>query len=391
MELCKMKKQRLLMVLLLCLVFGTNVVFGKAVTGVAIVNQAIGVRQLGMGEVATGLSDDAAAMHYNPAGIATVRNIELNAMYHQNIIDTRNEAINLVYPLRRGLLLHNSASIGLGVLAYQGGDIEVILGTESGDDFIVESRETLKAESDYQIGLSYSEEVAKYFGNTYAGVMVKWIQSELVEKYRAGAVGIDMGVLHKVGGLGLGIAIQNIGTEMKFIKVGDSLPFTIRVGGSYERRIGKIVKMVAGVDGVKVKNDDMRCNFGGECWIGDILGIRAGYKINDEDKVSIGASIKYKWVQLDYGYKMMDVFNNTHQAAITLRMGSPEISKAAKIKQMKKHYIRATTYYKKGMYKEAISEWQKVLKIDPNHRQSKELIEKTKKKMEQTANKRQRK
>lgn len=383
-----MKKERLFTLLLFCLLFGTNVVFAKAVTGVAILNQAIGVRQLGMAEVATGLSDDAAAMHYNPAGIATVRKIELNAMYHQNIIDTRNEALNLVYPLKKGLLFHNKASIGIGVLAYQGGDIEVIMLTE--DESSVKSREVLKAESDYQIGLSYSEEIAKFSGNTYAGVMVKWIQSTLVEKYRASAFGVDMGLLHKVGGFGLGIALQNIGTEMKFIKVADSLPLTIRLGGSYERKIGKIVKMVIGVDGIKLQKDDMRYNLGGECWIGDILGIRAGYKINDDNKVSIGASIRYKWVQLDYGYKLMDVFSNTHQAAITLRMGSPKISKRAKIKQMKKHYMRATRYYKKRMYKEAIEEWEKVLKIDPNHKQSKELIEKTKKKMKQMVDTRKR-
>ena len=380
-----MKKERSLMVVLLCLVFGTSVVFAKAVTGVAIVNQAIGVRQLGMGEVATGLSDDAAAMHYNPAGIATVRNIELNAMYHQNIIDTRNEALNLVYPLKGGLLLGNKASIGIGVLAYQGGDFEWI---QLNPDETIKSRETLKAESDYQIGLCYAQEIASFSGNTYAGVMVKWIQSKLVEEYTAGAFGIDLGVLHKVGGFGLGMALQNMGTGMKFIEEADSLPLTIRVGGSYERKIGKIVKMVVGVDGIKVLKDDMRYNLGGECWIGDMLGIRAGYKINSEDKVSIGASIRYKWVQLDYGYRMMDVFSNTHQVAITLRMGSPETSKQAKIKQMKKHYMRATRYYKKQMYKEAISEWEKVLKIDPNHKQSKEAIEKAKKKIKRTAKKR---
>jgi len=374
-----MKKERLLIILLFCLLWGTSVALGKAVTGVAIVNQATGVRQLGMGEVATGLSDDAAAMHYNPGGLATIRNIELNAMYHQNIIDTRNEAINFTFPLKKGLLLGNKAGIGVGVLAYQGGNIEVIMLTE--DESSVKSREVLKAEGDYQIGLSYGEEIAKFSGNTYAGVMVKWIQSTLVEKYRASAWGVDMGLLHKVGGLGLGVAIQNIGTEMKFIEVADSLPFTIRLGGSYEREIGKTVKMVMGVDGIKVQKDDMRYNLGGECWIGDILGIRAGYKINDDNKVSIGASIRYKWVQLDYGYKLMDVFNSTHQAAITLRMGSPETSKQARIKQMKKHYIRATRYYNKRMYKEAIGEWEKVLKIDPNHKQSKELIEKTKKKI----------
>jgi len=377
------------MMLLLCLVLGSNLVFGKAVTGVAILNQAIGVRQLGMAEVATGLSDDAAAMHYNPAGIATVRNIELNAMYHQNLLDTRNEAINFSYPLKRGLLLGNKAGIGIGVLAYQGGDIEVIKGREVGEyAFEVDSQETLKAENDYQIGLCYSEQIAKRAGNTYAGVMVKWLQSKFVEEYTASALGIDMGVLHKVGGFGLGVALQNIGTEMKFIEVGDSLPLTIRVGGSYERKIGKTVKMAVGIDGVKAKNDDMRCNIGGEFWIADMLGIRSGCKINSEDKVSIGISLRYKWVQLDYGYKMMGVFNDTHQAAITLRMSSPKISKQAKLKQMKKHYIRATRYYKRRMYKEAIGEWEKVLKIDPNHKQSKEGIKKAKKKMEQTAKKR---
>jgi len=333
-----MKKERLLMVMLFCLVFGNSIALAKAVTGVAILNQAQGVRQLGMGEVATGISDDASAMHYNPAGIASVRNIELNAMYHQNIMDTRNEAINFIYPLNRGLFLRKRAGIGIGVLAYQGGDLEWI---KLNPDESIKSTEVVKAENDYQVGLSYGEEVAKYWGNTYAGVMVKWIQSKLVEKYRASAFGIDLGILHKLGGFGLGVAMQNIGTGMKFIEEADSLPFTIRVGGSYERKIGKILRMVIGVDGVKVLKDDMRYNLGGECWIADILGIRGGYKIKDEDKVSIGASIRYKWVQLDYGYRMMDVFDSTHQAAITLRMGLPGKSREAKVEEMKRHYMKA--------------------------------------------------
>jgi len=319
-----MKKIELLMVPLFCLVFGCSTVLAKSVTGVAILNQATGVRQLGMGEVATGLSDDASAMHYNPAGIATINEIEFNAMYHQNIVDTRNEAVNLVYPLKKRSLFGKKASIGIGVRAYQGGDIEW---NELNPDESVKSSEVVNAETDYQVGLCYGEEIAGFSGNTYAGLMVKWTRSTLAEKYGASALGIDMGVLHKVGGFGLGIALQNIGTEMKFIEAVDSLPFTIRFGGSYEKKIGKIVKVAGGLDGIKVKNDNMRWNLGGECWIKDVLGIRTGYKIKDEDKISLGASIRYKWVQLDYGYNIMDVFNNTHQIAITLRMASPGINK----------------------------------------------------------------
>ena len=44
-----MKKERLLMVLLFCLVLGTGLALAKSVTGVAILNQAQGVRQSGMG------------------------------------------------------------------------------------------------------------------------------------------------------------------------------------------------------------------------------------------------------------------------------------------------------------------------------------------------------
>jgi len=46
-------------------------------------------------------------------------------MYNQSIIDTQNEVVNLVYPLNRGLF-GKKASIGVGVLAYQGGEIEWI-------------------------------------------------------------------------------------------------------------------------------------------------------------------------------------------------------------------------------------------------------------------------
>jgi len=38
---------------------------------------------------------------------------------------------------------------------------------------------------------------------------------------------------------------------------------------------------------------------------------------------------------------MMDVFDSTHQAAITLRMGLPGKSREAKVEEMKRHYMKA--------------------------------------------------
>ncbi|MFH1352027.1 MAG: PorV/PorQ family protein [bacterium] len=50
---------------------------------------------------------------------------------------------------------------------------------------------------------------------------------------------------------------------------------------------------------------------------------------------------------------------------------------------MTEHYNKGTEYYQKGEYKKAIGEWEKVLELDPNHKASKEVIEKARKKLEE--------
>ncbi len=374
------KKKMLIIVTVLML--GGNLAFAKAVTGVAIVNQTPGVRQLGMAEVFTGIADDASTLHYNPAGIATLKGLEFNAMYHQNIVDTQHEAINVVFPLNKAFI-GNNANIGIGIYAYQGGTMEWNKLDENEQSI---SSNKVKAENDYQISLGYGERIISGIGRTSLGLIIKGVQSTLVEKYTAKAFAVDFGLLHKVKGLGLGLAIQNIGTDMKFIEEGDSLPFTIRAGGSYGVDLNNLVKMTIGIDAVNTKNDNMKYNVGAELWLGE-LGIRGGYKINDENKISIGASLKHKWFQLDYAYKIMDVFESTHQFALTLRQIVPKMNKETKLKKMKKYYMKAVSYYKKKMYREAIKEWKKVLRLAPNHKQSKQAIKKAQNKINTVARK----
>ena len=58
-----------------------------------------------------------------------------------------------------------------------------------------------------------------------------------------------------------------------------------------------------------------------------------------------------------------------------------KLSPAEKKKLMHRHFNKATEYYKKGKYEKAISEWQKVLEIDPNHELSKRKIRKAQQKL----------
>lgn len=65
-----------------------------------------------------------------------------------------------------------------------------------------------------------------------------------------------------------------------------------------------------------------------------------------------------------------------------IRIGK-EISREEKVEIMKEHYKKATNYYKKGKYEKAIKEWEKVLEIDPNHKNSKICLEKARKKLKE--------
>jgi len=52
-----------------------------------------------------------------------------------------------------------------------------------------------------------------------------------------------------------------------------------------------------------------------------------------------------------------------------------------KKKLMSVFFNKGTKLYERGKYKEAIASWEKVLELEPEHRQSREVIKKAKKKM----------
>ncbi|MBA3065081.1 tetratricopeptide repeat protein, partial [bacterium] len=51
--------------------------------------------------------------------------------------------------------------------------------------------------------------------------------------------------------------------------------------------------------------------------------------------------------------------------------------------EMKEHYNKGSELYAAGKYKKAIKEWEEVLELDPQHQQSKDSIEKARKKLQE--------
>ena len=114
--------------------------------------------------------------------------------------------------------------------------------------------------------------------------------------------------------------------------------------------------------------------------------------------ISIALNYRYNFAKIiDLGYSGYTININPKcvngQVLLTSYFGrAPEIRKKTlkkkltreeKVEIMREHYEKATNYYKKGKYEKAIREWEKVLEIDPNHKNSKICIEKARNKLKE--------
>ncbi|MFA5780146.1 MAG: HEAT repeat domain-containing protein [Elusimicrobiota bacterium] len=61
------------------------------------------------------------------------------------------------------------------------------------------------------------------------------------------------------------------------------------------------------------------------------------------------------------------------------QVSQTQLSQQEKLKFMGEHYSAGVSLYEKREYEKAIAEWEEVLKLDPNHKQSKKMTEKARK------------
>jgi len=319
-----------------CLAAGTS--------GAIILRQTSGARPLGMGEAFVALADDVNALHFNPAGLALIRNYEISVMYLNSLVDTWFGFIGYAHPIGgkverqvRGRTIksiaarRNRATIGLSFSLLQAG--KMVLEPEG---------KSVRAEGDYlaNFGFGYTiwrsvEKAETIRRRTRAtpelrnelslGAGIKFVHSTLVEKYSATAYAADVGLLGQfVVGKNkvlLGIVGQNLGTKIKFEEEGDSLPLTVRAGAAYQMSFKQEHILTTSLEAVKPNDTDFRGSGGVEYWYKEIFALRAGYKVGyDLDTFTCGIGLAWKNFQIDYGWGMMAAkMGDNHRFSLTVR------------------------------------------------------------------------
>ena len=268
-----------------------------------------GARVTAMGDAGAAISGDSNSIYWNPAGLNSITRKSASVMHAVWFEDIVYDWASFAMPYK------DWGVFGLGIQYLSYGSIKRIdsTGLETGDF----------SPTDMCVSLSY----ARNFKGVDLGANIKYISLKI--ENTATAYGADLGAQYKLKDvlddkLTLGLAVQSIGTKVKFINEEDPLPMNVKLGGAYAIKgnwlavldfnapIDNAVSVGAGTEYMyKVKEKI------------ELFG-RAGYNTRNLDTgglngVTAGIGIKYLDYGFDYAFVPYGELGNTQRISISLK------------------------------------------------------------------------
>jgi hypothetical protein len=263
----------------------------EGTTGLAFLKLGVGARAIGMGDAFVALGGDASSVYWNPAGAVQVDNIDVVLMHSEWFEGIR-------YEFAGGVHSDGQQAFGLGLLGLYTDEIE-----EREEDPLAEPIGTFLV-FDFSITGTYARRLTERFD---VGASVKYL-NETIDEDSAGGFAVDVGTVYRVPvapGLSAGIAVQNLGPQMKFKVDGFDLPALMRAGAALEIPVEALNGdlTLVGDALVPISDGDVKIHSGLEFEYARILALRFGYRTGwDNQNVSYGVGAKVQNFRLDYAY-----------------------------------------------------------------------------------------
>lgn len=294
-----------LLSLTVLLLSGSQAFAGSAgVSGGLTLLETTDARPASMGEAFTGVTNDIAGFSYNPASLGTIKNGQASFLYQKGLLEDSYGHFSIGGGNSKG------KGYGLSVGYYNAGSIEVNDGVTT---------RTVTAQKDLLVSLGMSRSLGKM---SY-GASVKFLQSKLVEQYSATAYAADLGVLMPIGNrMHLGLAARNIGTQLKYVDEGDSLPRIYDMGLAMNLIPGAHSTTLMLNTPYYANEKSLLPGVGLETLVGP-MAIRAGYKKREGgNQFTVGAGFQLGSTNFDYAFGLVKDLSAEHKVSVSLHFGN---------------------------------------------------------------------
>jgi len=262
-------------------------------------------RASAMGDAYAGISDDASAVFYNPAGLANIEEAGVSFTHNFMFEDLFCDWISVIHPTKYG-------RFGTGIQYLSYGAIKEIneIGVEGG---------TMRP-YDMAITFSHGREILGFS----AGMNLKFILSKISNN--AFAVCADFGGMYKImnDDVSLGAVVQNLGTSMKYLDESAPLPLNLKLGGAYNADYNWIVTLDLNLPLYDLIYVCAGAEYNYEA--GEDINIisRLGYTtktslIEGVSGITAGFGVKYKTYQFDYAFIPMGDLGLSHKIGISMK------------------------------------------------------------------------
>lgn len=310
---------------------GERVKLGQ--TGMQFLSVSLDPRASALGNAVAAVEMDAAAMFYNPAGMAFMQP-SLSATIGQNqfITDIRYNFGALAY--RWG----NIGTFGIHALSVDYGTVQTTIRAENDAGYV--DTGTIEP-SALAVGVGYARPLTDRFA---VGGNVKYVRQDLgsalvntggetgdvTESLDKSTAVWDFGVLYRTGfrSLNFAVNVRNFAGELRYAEHSFELPLNFRIGASMNMVDltsidPSLHSLNVSVDATHPRAYWEQLKVGGEYTFMDVLSLRAGYTFPaDEEGVNLGAGVHTGLgefgIGFDYAYTDFGIFDKVHRLAVRL-------------------------------------------------------------------------